>query len=46
MFRNREDIQVQEVRLNEEINLLQDDNGRDELLQTFHANYSINCSVV
>ncbi len=46
MFRNREDIQLQEVRFNEEINLLQDDIGRDELSQTFHVRYFINYSVV
>jgi hypothetical protein len=39
MFRNRKDTQVQEVRINEEIN--QEDKGGDALLQTLHVNYLI-----
>ncbi len=42
MFRSREDTKVQEVRVKEEINLLQEDKERDELLvQTLHVNYLI-----
>jgi hypothetical protein len=39
MFRNRKDTQVQEVRVNEEIN--QEEKGGDALLQTLHVNYLI-----
>ncbi len=41
MFRRREDTKVQEVRVKEEINLLQEDKERDELLQNLHVNYLI-----